>query len=70
MDNLLKKTHKKSFFQRYPIGNPTDERLNRSDPYLSIGGKKIPVVILQLLFIPESKTMMAELVWEKDYEEE
>jgi hypothetical protein len=70
MDNLLKKTHKKSFFQRYPIGGPLDERLNRHNPYLSTNGMRIPVVILQLLFIPESKTMMAELVWEKDYEEE
>ena len=70
MDNLLKKTHKKSFFRRYPIGSPLDERLNCHNPYLFIDGMRTPVVILQLLFIPESKTMMAELVWEKDYEEE
>lgn len=70
MNNFLKKTHKKSFFRRYPIGELLDEQLNRHNPYLFIDDMRIPVIVLQLLFIPESKTMMAELVWEKDYEEE
>lgn len=70
MNNFLKKTHKKSFFWRYPIGGPLDGQLNRHNPYLFIDDIRIPVIVLQLLFIPESKTMMAELVWEKDYEEE
>lgn len=61
------KSYAKSFFVRFEIGTDVERRLFDINARIFKDGHLEPVVVIQAMIVGENM-MLAELMWEEDYE--